>query len=300
MKALEVQLAEAQSSALTASLTHRILKGLFQEWETEGPPGILDIRTLALSLEVSVDEVRKAGETLFTDGLVDRDRTQTALYLTPEGYNELYLKFGHRDDPRVPEPESYFWNLTPDRPALFRKLESEASGMDIPIVGPVVGELLHILVRFSGARRILELGTAIGYSTLYLATALPEGEGRVLTLEMDPAMARKAEQNLQRGGAADRVKVSVGDALTKLAALSTPFDLIFMDIEKADYLKALPHCQRLLRPSGLLVADNTAFKDADSFNRALAGDPGWRQINFLAHWAGHHPEQDGIALAVKL
>jgi predicted O-methyltransferase YrrM len=78
-----------------------------------------------------------------------------------------------------------------------------------------------------------------------------------------------------------------------------PFDLIFMDIEKADYARALPECHRLLRRGGLLVADNVAFPDADAFNRAIFKDPGWQPVALFAFLPGHSPERDGLCLALR-
>jgi predicted O-methyltransferase YrrM len=76
-------------------------------------------------------------------------------------------------------------------------------------------------------------------------------------------------------------------------------DLVFMDIEKADYIRALPHCHRLLKPGGLLVADNVGFKDADAFNRAIATDPRWTSASLFSFLPGHSPEMDGICLALR-
>jgi predicted O-methyltransferase YrrM len=85
-----------------------------------------------------------------------------------------------------------------------------------------------------------------------------------------------------------------------LPGLAPPFDLILLDIDKPDYRGALDHCARLLRPGGLLVADNTGFADAEPFNAALLADARFRSVNLLCLLPGHSPEQDGVALAVRL
>jgi predicted O-methyltransferase YrrM len=85
-----------------------------------------------------------------------------------------------------------------------------------------------------------------------------------------------------------------------LAAMDGQVDMIFMDIDKADYVRMLPDCNRLLTPGGLLVADNTGFKDADAFNRAIHADPRWEIVNLWAFLPGHSPEHDGICIAVKV
>jgi predicted O-methyltransferase YrrM len=84
-----------------------------------------------------------------------------------------------------------------------------------------------------------------------------------------------------------------------MSTLKGSFDVIFMDIEKADYARALKDCHRLLRPGGLLVADNVAFPDADEFNRAVFKDPGWRPVSLFAFLPGHSPERDGLCLALR-
>jgi caffeoyl-CoA O-methyltransferase len=200
----------------------------------------------------------------------------------------------------IPDLEDYFRRLVPPRAELLRRLEAEAEQERIPIVGPVVGELLFILARALGARRILELGTATGYSAFYLAQAVAPELGRVVTLEIDPAMARRALDNLAAAGLADRVEVKIGDAQILMAALDDSFDLIFMDINKEGYLPALADCHRLLRRGGLLIVDNTGFQGAADFNQALFSDGRWRSVNLLTMLPQHSPEKDGLALAVKL
>ena len=150
--------------------------------------------------------------------------------------------------------ENYFRGLVPHRGELLQRLEAEAAREHIPIVGPVVGELLFILGRVMGARRILELGTATGYSAIYLAQAVAPEFGTVITLENNSDMARRARENIASSGLSERVEVQIGDAGTLMAALEGYFDLIFMDIDKEGYLPALADCHRLLRPAGLLVS----------------------------------------------
>jgi predicted O-methyltransferase YrrM len=199
----------------------------------------------------------------------------------------------------ISNPEEAFRHLIPTEDPFLRKLEKEAQTEGIPIVGPVVGELLYLLARVSGARHILELGCATGYSAIHLARALDTPEGRVITLENNQDMAARAQINFRQAGLEDRIEIRMGDALETMAALSGPFDLVFLDFEKAAYIGALPHCERLLRERGLLVADNVAFKDAEDFNRALYQRPGWRPVHLLSFLPLHSPERDGICLAVR-
>jgi predicted O-methyltransferase YrrM len=200
----------------------------------------------------------------------------------------------------IPEPETYFRQFVPARDALLRELEKEAQREEIPIVGPMVGELLYILARAMQAGRILELGTATGYSTIYFANACSAPGGRVITLEIDQDMADRARVNMKKAGLDHLVEIRVGDALEEIAALQGPFDLIFLDIEKVDYIRTLPHCLRLLRKGGLLVADNIGFNDADEFNHAIANHPQWRAVHLLSFLPLHSPEKDGLCLALRI
>ena len=199
----------------------------------------------------------------------------------------------------VDNPEAYFLQFVPERDKLLKELEAEAQRDAIPIVGPVVGELLFILARVCGAKRILELGTATGYSTIFLASACDDVAGRVVTLEQDAAIAEKALNNFKKAGLQHRIELRVCDALEELASLDTFFDLIFMDIEKQDYLRTLPHFRNCIRKDGMLVVDNVAFKDADGFNRAIAEQPEWRSVSLFSYLPHHSPEYDGICLAIR-
>lgn len=199
----------------------------------------------------------------------------------------------------IPDLENHFRGLIPPRRELLQRLEEEAARERIPIVGPVVGELLGILAMAMGARTILELGTATGYSTIYLAQAAAALGGQVISLEWQPDMAARARDNLATAGLAANARVLLGEAQTLMADLSGPFDLAFLDIDKEGYLPALPHIHHLLRLGGLLVADNTGFQGAAAFNLALRQDQRWRSVHLLTFLPQHSPEHDGLALAVK-
>ena len=199
----------------------------------------------------------------------------------------------------VDEPEAYFRRFVREDDPLLQELEIEAEAEHIPIVGPVVGELLYVLSRAIHARSILELGTATGYSAIFLARACAGNAGLLTTLELDPAFAARARKNLERAGLEIQANVICGDALAHLPQMAGAFDLVFMDIDKADYLRALPECHRLLRQGGLLVADNVAFADADRFNKTIFGDGGWRSVSLFAFLPKHSPERDALCLALR-
>jgi caffeoyl-CoA O-methyltransferase len=200
----------------------------------------------------------------------------------------------------IADMESHFRGLVPQGDSLLGELEQEALREGIPIVGPVVGELLFILARISGARRILELGTATGYSAIHLARGCQPQGGKVITLELDAVNAQRARENFKRAGLEANIEVRVGEALSLLPTLSESFDLIFLDINKEAYVTALPECQRLLKIDGLLVADNTGFQDAAAFNQAIVQLSQWRVVNLLCFLPRHSPEKDGLCLAARL
>jgi predicted O-methyltransferase YrrM len=128
----------------------------------------------------------------------------------------------------------------------------------LPLVDAEVGAFLRVLVTAIGASRVLEIGTAIGYSGIWLAGALPPG-GMLLTMEMSEERAREARENFATANLSDRVSVIVGDAKLKIAKVSGPFDLIFQDGDKQLYGPLLDRLVALLRPGGLLVTDNVLW-----------------------------------------
>ena len=151
-------------------------------------------------------------------------------------------------------------HLLGDDPVLDAALRANATaGLPAIDVSPVQGKMLHLLALGTGARRILEIGTLGGYSTIWLARALPEG-GHLITLELDPHHAEVARANLSRAGMADKVEVRVGPAADTLeamiAAAEAPFDFIFVDADKEGYPDYLRAAVRLSRPGTMIVFDN--------------------------------------------
>jgi predicted O-methyltransferase YrrM len=197
----------------------------------------------------------------------------------------------------IESPEAYFSEMLPERDEFLRELEFEALRESIPIVGPVVGKLLELLVRTSGAREVLELGTATGYSAIFLARGLVGEGARLITLEQDPVLAARARENLAHAGLASCVDVQCTPALSWLQARREPVDLAFLDIEKDQYLEVFPELTRLVRPGGLLVCDNVAMSDALGFNARIQEDPRWDTLFLLAHLPLHSPHRDALCLA---
>ena len=144
-------------------------------------------------------------------------------------------------------------------PALDEALAaSAAAGLPAINVSPVQGKLLHLLVRSIGARNVLEIGTLGGYSTIWLARALPDG-GRVISLEADPRHAEVARANIARAGLNDRVEVRLGlalDLLPGLAESTEPFDFIFIDADKPNNAAYFDWALRLSRVGAIIIVDN--------------------------------------------
>lgn len=145
--------------------------------------------------------------------------------------------------------------LVPD-PDLDAALAANAAGGLPPIdVSPLQGKLLHLLARSIGAEQILEIGTLGGYSTIWLARALAP-EGRLITCELDPHHAEVARANLARAGLDEVVEVRVGPALRTLESLTGPFDLTFVDADKASTTEYVEAAIGLTRPGGVIIVDN--------------------------------------------
>jgi predicted O-methyltransferase YrrM len=165
--------------------------------------------------------------------------------------------------------------LVPSDPALDAALKaSEAGGLPSIQVTAAQGKQLYLLARAVGARRILEVGTLGGYSTIWLARALPDG-GQLITLEVDPHHAEVARTNLANAGLADRTEVRVGPALETLPNVEGPFDLVFIDADKPNNANYFTHAVRLSRPGTVIIVDNVvregAVVDASSDSVAVQG-----------------------------
>lgn len=146
--------------------------------------------------------------------------------------------------------------LVPEDQALTAALAaSDAAGLPRIAVAPNQGKLLYLLALSVGAKRILEVGTLGGYSTIWLARSLP-ADGRLVSLEIDPRHAKVARANLTGAGLADRAEVRTGPALDLLPAVEGPLDFSFIDADKQNNPAYFEHALRLTRPGGLIVVDN--------------------------------------------
>jgi len=188
-------------------------------------------------------------------------------------------------------------------------IAAEGRRRDLPIVHPHTGALLEMLVSAVGARRVLEIGTAIGYSAVWMARALPR-DGLLITFEREHGLAAAARENFARAGCADIANVMIGDAARLVWKVSGPFDLIFQDGDKEQYEPLFDRLLDLLRSGGLLVADNALWRGEvvpgyvgqpyypreetealAAYNQRLATDP--RVVSLVL------PLGDGVSLALK-
>jgi caffeoyl-CoA O-methyltransferase len=151
--------------------------------------------------------------------------------------------------------DSYLTQLAAHGDSVLGEMEALGAKRDFPIVGPQVGRLLEVAARSCGARRVLELGSGFGYSAYWFLRAVG-AEGTVLLTEGSEDRAREADEFLTRGGFAGRYRIEVGDGLAIAQALTGPFDIVFCDVDKHDYPKAIPIARRLLRTGGLFITDN--------------------------------------------
>src|SRR5437899_6498057 len=154
--------------------------------------------------------------------------------------------------------EEYLYKLLPGRDAVVGEIEDYAAQNRVPIIGPAVARMLTLFVQVSGAKRIFEMGSAIRYSTIWLARAAGP-KGKVIYTDGDPEKARRAKDYFRRAGVAKRIDVRVGDALELLKKSPGTFDLIFNDIDKRQYPAALRVALPKLRRGGLFITDNTLW-----------------------------------------
>ena len=202
--------------------------------------------------------------------------------------------------------------LVPADPILEQALAANhAGGLPCIDVAPNQGKLLHILARVAGARRILEIGTLGGYSTIWLARALP-ADGTLVTLEFSPHHAGVARANIDRAGLSHLVTIHVGPALESLPKLAAgpSFDLIFIDADKRNNPNYLEWAMKLSRPGTLIIVDNvvrdgavldTSSTDADiqgirRFFDALSHEPG---VTATALQTVGTKGWDGLAIAIR-
>lgn len=206
-----------------------------------------------------------------------------------------------------PELADYLTNLVPPRLPELQKMEAYAARENFPIIGPSCGYLCYQLARTMAATRVFEMGSGFGYSTAWFAQAVQEnGGGEVHHVVWDEKLSAMAREHLTALGFNGLISYTMGEAIQTLHAARGPFDIIFMDIDKEDYVKALAAIGEKLRPGGLLIIDNMLWsgrifdqKDQSPATKAI------RELTGILassdRWlANLIPLRDGLMLATKL
>jgi len=201
--------------------------------------------------------------------------------------------------------DDYLYSMLPKRDEVLVEMEDYAAKHNIPIVGPAVARILQQLAMTINASTVFELGSAIGYSTIWWAGAVGE-RGRVIYTDGDKKNAERARGYFERAGVSDRITLHTGDALEVLSEQKQQFDLIFNDVDKEDYPRVLRLVPQKLRKGGLFITDNVLWsgrvaqtnpKDPHTkaileFNRQL--------YNSSDFYTTILPIRDGLAVALKL
>jgi caffeoyl-CoA O-methyltransferase len=210
----------------------------------------------------------------------------------------------HYDITTAGPVDDYLYSMLPKRDAVLEEMEEYAAEHEVPIVGPAVARVLQQLALAINAKTVFELGSAIGYSTLWWAQAVGEN-GRVIYTDGDAKNAERARGYFERAGVSDRVKLYTGDALEVLSEQKEQYDLIFNDVDKEDYPRVLRLVAPRLRKGGLFITDNVLWsgrvaeknpKDSRTqaildFNRQL-----YDSSDFFTTIL---PIRDGLAVALK-
>ena len=200
--------------------------------------------------------------------------------------------------------EDYLYSMLPPRDEVLTEIEAEAAKREIPIVGPAVGRILHQLALMIGAKTVFEMGSAIGYSTIWWARAVGEG-GRVIYTDGDPKNAEQARRYFERAGVAERIIIKTGDALELLSEQKQQFDVIFNDVDKEDYPRVFRLVLPRLRKGGLFVTDNVLWSGrVAQKNPSEASTKAILEFNRLLYnspdlFTTILPIRDGVAVAIK-
>jgi caffeoyl-CoA O-methyltransferase len=203
-----------------------------------------------------------------------------------------------------PDVDNYLYDLLPPRDEVLAQIEAEATRRKIPIVGPAVARFFQQLVMMTGAKTVFEMGSAIGYSTIWWARAVGEG-GKVHYTDSDKKNAEQACGYFQRAGVADRIAIHIGDAIELLSEQKQEFDIVFNDIDKEDYLRVLRLVPPRLKKGGLFVTDNVLWSArVVQKNPSEASTRAIREFNRELYKSKDFyptivPLRDGVAVAVK-
>ena len=200
--------------------------------------------------------------------------------------------------------EDYLYSLLPPRDEVLKEIEDEAASRKIPIVGPAVARVLYQLARMINAKTVFEMGSAIGYSTIWWARAVGK-EGRVFYTDGNRNNAEQARGYFKRAGVEGRIDVQIGDALELLSERNEQFDIIFNDVDKEDYPRVFKLAVPRLRKGGLFVTDNVLWSGRVADPKSREGTTkAIQELNRLLYGSPELfttilPIRDGIAVAIK-
>jgi predicted O-methyltransferase YrrM len=199
--------------------------------------------------------------------------------------------------------EAYMDDLLPPRDEVLTEIEATAARRDIPIIGPAVARVLYQYARLIRARRVFEMGSAIGYSTIWLAEAVGR-EGRVYYTDGSRANAAEARGYFERAGLSGRIEVLTGDSMEMLDTVAGEFDLIFNDVDKHQYPDAFRKAVPRVRRGGLFITDNALWYGKVARDDADKYSAGVREFNQLIYAADDLyttilPIRDGLAVCLK-
>ena len=199
--------------------------------------------------------------------------------------------------------DDYLYSMLPKRHDVLAEMEQYATEHNIPIVGPAVARVLQQLALLINARTVCELGSAIGYSTVWWAQAVGEN-GRVFYTDGDTKNAERARGYFARAGVSSRITLHTGDALEFLSEQKQEFDIIFNDVDKGDYPRVLRLVAPRLRKGGLFITDNVlwsgrvAEKNPDELTRAIL-EFNRKLYDSSEFYTTILPMRDGLAVALK-
>lgn len=204
---------------------------------------------------------------------------------------------------------TYINSLDKGNTPFLNALEQEALNDHVPIIRREMQSFLKVLLRLKEPERILEVGTAVGFSTLLMSTYAPEN-CKIITIENYEKRIPIARQNIQKAGREDQITLLPGDAQEILKTLEEPFDFIFMDAAKGQYIHFLPEVMRLLKPGGVLISDNV-LQDGDLIESHFAVERRnrtiYKRMREYLYVLKHHEELetsilplgDGVTISIK-
>lgn len=202
--------------------------------------------------------------------------------------------------------EDYIRSVLPKRESFLVQLEEFAQENNIPIIHPEVAEFMRVILKIKDSKNILEIGTAIGYSSIVMSTSIKEGN--IITIERQENMVKLANKNIEKAGIKN-IEIKHGEAKDILPKLNKKFDFIFIDAAKGKYMEFLPYCINMLEDKGIILSDNVLFKGMVANDDLVVRRKKTivtRMREYLDHISNHSelttsiiPIGDGVALSYK-